>query len=84
MIDRHSVVYLETAADGQTAEDPRTVADVELRWDTLRTEACKGTESLALIESAAGLILVRDTTNRGGALLVTSAVAWQSFTSSLK
>ena len=31
-----------------------------------------------------GLILVRDTTNRGGALLVTSAVAWQSFTSSLK
>jgi hypothetical protein len=31
-----------------------------------------------------GLILVRDTTNRGGALLVTSAVAWRSFTSSLK
>jgi transcriptional regulator with XRE-family HTH domain len=53
MIDRHSVVYLETAADGQTVEDPRTVADVELRWDTLRTEAFKGTESLNLIESAA-------------------------------
>jgi transcriptional regulator with XRE-family HTH domain len=53
MIDRHRVVYLETAADGQTAEDLPTVADIELRWDTLRTEAFKGTESLNLIESAA-------------------------------
>lgn len=53
MIDRHSVVYLETAADGQTVEDPRTVANIELRWDTLRTEAFKGTDSLNLIESAA-------------------------------
>jgi transcriptional regulator with XRE-family HTH domain len=51
--DRHSVVYLETAADGQTVEDPGTVANIELRWDTLRTEAFKGTESLDLIESAA-------------------------------
>jgi transcriptional regulator with XRE-family HTH domain len=51
--DRHSVVYLETAADGQTVEDPGTVANIELRWDTLRTEAFKGTESLNLIESAA-------------------------------
>jgi transcriptional regulator with XRE-family HTH domain len=53
LIGRHSVVYLETAADGQTVEDHRTVGDVELRWDTLRTEAFKGTESLDLIESAA-------------------------------
>ena len=53
LLDRHIVVYLETAADGQTAEDPPTVANIELRWDTLRTEAFKGTESLALIESAA-------------------------------
>jgi transcriptional regulator with XRE-family HTH domain len=51
--DQHSVVYLETAADGQTVEDPGTVANIELRWDTLRTEAFKGTESLNLIESAA-------------------------------
>lgn len=48
------IVYLETAASGQTAEDAGTVADLELLFDTLRTEACKGTESLALIESAAG------------------------------
>lgn len=53
MSDQRSVVYLETAADGQTVEEPGTVADVELRWDTLRTEAFKGTESLNLIESAA-------------------------------
>ena len=46
--------YLETAANGQTAEDAGTVADLELLFDTLRTEACKRTESLALIESAAG------------------------------
>lgn len=53
MIDRHSIIYLETAAEGQTVEDPGTVADIELLFDTLRTEACKGTESLAIIESAA-------------------------------
>ncbi len=53
MIDRHSVVYRETVGNGQTVEDPGTVADVELLFDTLRTEACKGTDSLALIESAA-------------------------------
>lgn len=53
MADQHRVVYLETAADGQTDEDARTVANVELRWDTLRTEAFKGTQSLDLIESAA-------------------------------
>jgi DNA-binding XRE family transcriptional regulator len=53
MIDRHRIVYLETAAEGQTAEDFPTVAGIELLFDTLRTEACKGTESLALIENAA-------------------------------
>ncbi len=34
-----SVVYLETAADGQTVEDAATVAAVILRFDTLRSEA---------------------------------------------
>lgn len=53
MSDRHRIVYLETSAEGQTVEDPGTVAGVELLFDTLRTEACKGTESLAMIESAA-------------------------------
>jgi hypothetical protein len=51
--DRHTIVYLETVGNGQTVEDPGTAADVELLFDTLRTEACKGTESLAMIESAA-------------------------------
>jgi transcriptional regulator with XRE-family HTH domain len=53
MLDRRSIVYLETSAEGETVEDPGIVAGVELLFDTLRTEACKGTESLALIESAA-------------------------------
>jgi transcriptional regulator with XRE-family HTH domain len=53
MSDRHTIVYLETVGNGQTVEDPGTAADVELLFDTLRTEACKGTESLAMIESAA-------------------------------
>jgi transcriptional regulator with XRE-family HTH domain len=53
MSDRHCVVYLETVGNGQTTEDPGNVADVRLLFDTLRTEACKGSESLALIESAA-------------------------------
>ncbi|HEX3962174.1 MAG TPA: helix-turn-helix transcriptional regulator [Trebonia sp.] len=51
--DRHTVAYLETAADGQTVEDPATVAAVELRFDALRTEAFRGTESLVLIENEA-------------------------------
>jgi transcriptional regulator with XRE-family HTH domain len=37
--DAPSVVYLETAADGQTVEDAATVAAVVLRFDTLRSEA---------------------------------------------
>jgi hypothetical protein len=51
--DRHTVAYLETAADGQTVEDPATAAEVELRFDALRTEAFRGTESLVLIENEA-------------------------------
>jgi len=51
--DRHTVAYLETAADGQTVEDPATVAGVELRFDELRTGAFRGTESQVLIENEA-------------------------------
>lgn len=37
--DSPGVVYLENAADGQTAEDVATVSTVLLRFDTLRSEA---------------------------------------------
>jgi transcriptional regulator with XRE-family HTH domain len=37
--DSPSVAYLETAADGQTVEDVKTVTAVTLRFDTLRAEA---------------------------------------------
>jgi transcriptional regulator with XRE-family HTH domain len=36
--DAPCIVYLETAADGQTVEDAQTVAAVVLRFDTLRSE----------------------------------------------
>jgi transcriptional regulator with XRE-family HTH domain len=51
--DHRSIVYLETAADGQTAEDPGIVASMALMFDTLRTEAYEGSETLALIERVA-------------------------------
>lgn len=41
------VAYLETIGDGMTVEDFR---DAELKFDTLRTEALRGSESLALME----------------------------------
>jgi hypothetical protein len=37
--DAPGVVYLENAADGQTAEDASVVSTVLLRFDTLRSEA---------------------------------------------
>ena len=37
--DGRSVVYLETAASGQTADDTDTCAEIALMFDTLRTEA---------------------------------------------
>jgi hypothetical protein len=54
MPGRQTVVYLENAADGQTLEDPGTVTEVELRFDALRIEAFKGSESVTMIEKAAG------------------------------
>ena len=39
MGDLPGIVYLETAADGQTAEDAVTVSQVALRFDSLRSEA---------------------------------------------
>jgi transcriptional regulator with XRE-family HTH domain len=49
----NSIVYLETAADGQTVEDPGTVTQIELRFDALRTDALTGRASLSLIERLA-------------------------------
>lgn len=47
------VAYLEHIADGTTTDSPAIVAQVSMRFDALRTEAFRGTESLALIENAA-------------------------------
>lgn len=44
------VGYLETILDGMTVENPADVSALELRFDTLRTEALRGRESLALME----------------------------------
>jgi transcriptional regulator with XRE-family HTH domain len=45
-----AIVYLETAHDGQTLEDPDAVAAMSVRFDALRTEALTGRASLSLIE----------------------------------
>jgi transcriptional regulator with XRE-family HTH domain len=48
-----TVAYIDHAADAMTTDSPATVALVCSRFDSLRTEAYRGSESLALIESAA-------------------------------
>ncbi len=48
-----SVVYLETAADGQTLEDAPAVAGVVLHFDTLRSEALPRRVSRQLIMKVA-------------------------------
>jgi transcriptional regulator with XRE-family HTH domain len=45
-----AIVYLETAHDGQTLEDPDVGARMSVRFDALRTEALTGRASLSLIE----------------------------------
>jgi hypothetical protein len=42
--------YVETAAAGQVFEDPEIIADLLTRFDTLRNEAFRGSESLAFME----------------------------------
>jgi DNA-binding XRE family transcriptional regulator len=42
--------YVETAVAGQVFEDPEIMANLLIRFDTLRNEAFRGSESLALIE----------------------------------
>jgi transcriptional regulator with XRE-family HTH domain len=48
-----SAAYIETALAGQVYEDPEIVLDLSARFDALRTEALRGTESLRLIEEVA-------------------------------
>jgi hypothetical protein len=42
--------YVETAVAGQVFEDPDVISELLTRFDTLRNEALRGSESLALIE----------------------------------
>jgi transcriptional regulator with XRE-family HTH domain len=48
-----TVAYINHAADSMTTDSPATVALVCSRFDSLRTEAYRGSESLALMEEAA-------------------------------
>ena len=53
MGDLPGIVYLETAADGQTVEDAATVSQVALRFDSLRSEALPRSASKDLIMKVA-------------------------------
>jgi hypothetical protein len=48
-----SAAYIETALGGQVFEDAQAVRTLSVRFDALRTEALRGTESLRLIEEVA-------------------------------
>ena len=50
---RGSATYIETALGGQVFEDPESVRTLSTRFDALRTEAMRGTDSLRLIEELA-------------------------------
>lgn len=50
---KRSAVYIETALGGQVFEDPQSVRTLTTRFDALRTEAMRGTESLRLIKELA-------------------------------
>jgi Domain of unknown function (DUF397) len=54
---------------------------------TWRKSSYSGTNGGGCVEAGVaeqGHVLVRDTTNRGGAILTVSVEAWRSFTSSLQ
>ncbi len=48
-----TAAYIETALTGQVYEDAGAVRELATRFDALRTEALRGTESLHLIEEVA-------------------------------
>jgi hypothetical protein len=47
------VAYLDHIADGMTTDSPAILAQVSMRFDTLRTDAYRGVESLKMIEEMA-------------------------------
>jgi len=49
-----------------------------------RKSSHNGTSGNACVEVGDGAVLVRDTTDRGGAMLSVSAHAWRAFTSALR
>jgi transcriptional regulator with XRE-family HTH domain len=65
--------YVETAVAGQVFEDPEIIAPLLTRFDTLRNEAFRGSESLTLIErmceewKAPGVKAVTQATTAGSA-----------------
>jgi hypothetical protein len=48
--DSGAILYLETAADGQTIEDTAIVSQVSLRFDSLRAEALPKKATRELLE----------------------------------
>ena len=50
---KDAAAYIETALTGQVFEDADAVRELATRFDALRTEALRGTESLHLIEKVA-------------------------------
>jgi transcriptional regulator with XRE-family HTH domain len=68
-----SAAYVETAVAGQVFEDAEVIADLLTRFDTLRSEAFRGSESLTLIErmceewNATGVKAVTQATMAGSA-----------------
>jgi hypothetical protein len=50
--DTH-VVFLEHFTAGTTTDSPAIVAEASMRFDSLRTNAYRGVESLVMIEKAA-------------------------------
>jgi transcriptional regulator with XRE-family HTH domain len=55
MVETHEshVVYLDHIADGMTTDSPAIVTQVSTRFDTLRTDAYRGADSLMMIEEMA-------------------------------
>jgi hypothetical protein len=47
------VAYLDHIADGMTTDSPAILTQVSMRFDTLRTDAYRGVESLRMIEEMA-------------------------------
>jgi hypothetical protein len=72
--------YVETAVAGQVFEDAEIIAGLLTRFDTLRNEAFRGSESLTLIErmcSALAMLAANRYVSRPGTFRSYS-VTWQA------